>query len=554
MNTKYMALVILIVIMGLGATLRVWRLGVDGRPLLWDEAALGYNAYSILKTGKDEYGIFMPLILKSFGDYKPALYAYAAVLPVGLFGLNEFSVKLPSAVSGVAIIGLVYLLVSELFDQKNKTIGVFAALITAINPWLIHFSRGAWEAIMNLMLTLLGILTFLKGRKSSRYLIIAGLAFGLTFFTYQSAKIITPLVVVGLLVCFRKQIKWRNNPSFLTGSTIFALFLALILLFAQGTSGRLMVYNVFAYQRSVGEAVSIAAREGTTINSLQFLFFHGEWLNSTRRFLEGYFSYFSGRFLFFEGDWTNARLGSPYSGQFYWPDLLLLIIGFAFLIRRPEIPAKGFLLYWLVISPLPAALSRDVVTAVRSINFVIPLILIASLGTNSLLLFIRRRSLLLSVSLIAAITVTYLWGISYYLDSYFVHAPVTFSDQRLYGYKEAVELLNQENLENRPVFFTQKMGQPYIYVLFYNRVDPVSYQSQAKLIASPNGDVGEVHKFENYNFRNLYWPSDRGIKGTFFVGTEEELPLKDIDRKQAVAVNNIRRPDGSVVFRIVKTY
>src|SRR3989338_2905971 len=115
MNTKYMALVILIVIMGLGATLRVWRLGVDGRPLLWDEAALGYNAYSILKTGKDEYGIFMPLILKSFGDYKPALYAYAAVLPVGLFGLNEFSVKLPSAVSGVAIIGLVYLLVSELF-------------------------------------------------------------------------------------------------------------------------------------------------------------------------------------------------------------------------------------------------------------------------------------------------------------------------------------------------------------------------------------------------------------------------------------------------------
>ncbi|KKT76326.1 MAG: hypothetical protein UW69_C0001G0022 [Microgenomates group bacterium GW2011_GWA2_44_7] len=554
MNTKYMALVILIVIMGLGATLRVWRLGVDGRPLLWDEAALGYNAYSILKTGKDEYGIFMPLILKSFGDYKPALYAYAAVLPVGLFGLNEFSVKLPSAVSGVAIIGLVYLLVSELFDQKNKTIGVFAALITAINPWLIHFSRGAWEANMNLMLTLLGILTFLKGRKSSRYLIIAGLAFGLTFFTYQSAKIITPLVVVGLLVCFRKQIKWRNNPSFLTGSTIFALFLALILLFAQGTSGRLMVYNVFAYQRSVGEAVSIAAREGTTINSLQFLFFHGEWLNSTRRFLEGYFSYFSGRFLFFEGDWTNARLGSPYSGQFYWPDLLLLIIGFAFLIRRPEIPAKGFLLYWLVISPLPAALSRDVVTAVRSINFVIPLILIASLGTNSLLLFIRRRSLLLSVSLIAAITVTYLWGISYYLDSYFVHAPVTFSDQRLYGYKEAVELLNQENLENRPVFFTQKMGQPYIYVLFYNRVDPVSYQSQAKLIASPNGDVGEVHKFENYNFRNLYWPSDRGIKGTFFVGTEEELPLKDIDRKQAVAVNNIRRPDGSVVFRIVKTY
>jgi len=36
-------------------------------PLLWDEASLGYNAYSILKTGRDEYGKFLPLIFKSFG-------------------------------------------------------------------------------------------------------------------------------------------------------------------------------------------------------------------------------------------------------------------------------------------------------------------------------------------------------------------------------------------------------------------------------------------------------------------------------------------------------
>jgi len=31
-----------------------------------DEAAFGYNAYSLLKTGRDEYGTLLPLSIKSF--------------------------------------------------------------------------------------------------------------------------------------------------------------------------------------------------------------------------------------------------------------------------------------------------------------------------------------------------------------------------------------------------------------------------------------------------------------------------------------------------------
>ena len=69
-------------------------------PLLWDEAALGYNAYSISQTLRDEYGQFMPLIFKSFGDYKPGLYVYLAVPFVTIFGLNEISVRLPSIILG----------------------------------------------------------------------------------------------------------------------------------------------------------------------------------------------------------------------------------------------------------------------------------------------------------------------------------------------------------------------------------------------------------------------------------------------------------------------
>ena len=46
--------------------LRFTQLGQIPLGLNKDETAIGYNAYSILKTGRDEYGNYMPLYFKSF--------------------------------------------------------------------------------------------------------------------------------------------------------------------------------------------------------------------------------------------------------------------------------------------------------------------------------------------------------------------------------------------------------------------------------------------------------------------------------------------------------
>ena len=95
--------------------------------LNWDEISHGYNAYSILKTGKDEWGKFMPLIFRAYGDYKLPLYIYLTAISELFFGLSTFSVRLISAISGVgsAIVG--YFLVKRLFgselvdeEEKNK--------------------------------------------------------------------------------------------------------------------------------------------------------------------------------------------------------------------------------------------------------------------------------------------------------------------------------------------------------------------------------------------------------------------------------------------------
>src|SRR3989338_88548 len=85
----------------LAAALRLFGLTRYPAGLNADEAALGYNAYSLLLTGKDEHGHSWPVNLESFGDFKPAGYAYLLIPFIKIFGLTEFAVRLPSAIFGI---------------------------------------------------------------------------------------------------------------------------------------------------------------------------------------------------------------------------------------------------------------------------------------------------------------------------------------------------------------------------------------------------------------------------------------------------------------------
>ena len=118
-----------------------------------DEAAFGYNAYSLLLTGRDEWGTSWWKLfftnLRSFGDYKLPLYAFLAVPTVKIFGLTEFAVRLPNAIFSVLAIGAIYLLANKLFPDKELKIknlklkiGNIAAAILSVSPG-ISSSRGS---------------------------------------------------------------------------------------------------------------------------------------------------------------------------------------------------------------------------------------------------------------------------------------------------------------------------------------------------------------------------------------------------------------------------
>ncbi|MCH7730099.1 glycosyltransferase family 39 protein [Patescibacteria group bacterium] len=542
----------LFIILFLAAILRLWSLGSNPPHLTPDEAALGYNAYSILKTGRDEYGELLPVIFKSFGDYKPGLYIYLTVPFVALFGLTEFAVRLPSAIAGVTAVWLLYLIVKELFKEKKLVIdyqplAIIASFLLAISPWNIYFSRGAWEVNVSLALTLGGIYFLLKALKKEKYLILSALLFAATLITYQGAKLATVIVFAILIVLYWKKI-FGFSRKILLASFVVGLIISfpIILSLFQGKTGRLRVFSVFSYPRPEEYTQSFLDQGKEKFGSFTYYLFHSETLNFKRGILGRWFNHFSGRFLFFEGDWQNPRHSAPNQGVLVHLDLILLIAGFVALVKYGLKKETAFIWLWLVLAPLPAALSRDQVHAVRSYNLVIPLTILLSFGAVLILNKLNRfKWVFVSV---------YILGYIYFLDSLFVHLPVHDSKLWEYGYKQIVETVApiQDNYETVKV--QQSFAQPYIYFLFFQRYDPAKYQKQARLVESEyKGDVGYVEKLDNICFCPIDWSVNRGESGTLFVADTIRIPPEDSsDETLFKLIKEIKYLNGNTAFRVLE--
>lgn len=538
---------IFFVILLLASVLRLWKLGSIPPHLTPDEASLGYNAYSILKTGKDEYGEILPVIFKSFGDYKPGLYVYLTVPSVAILGLTEFAVRLPSVAFGILAVFLIYKIALQFF--KDKRLALTASFLLAINPWHIHFSRGAWEINVSLTLTLLGIYYFIKAIEKQKYLLYSAVFFALTLITYQGAKLSTAIVLVILGILYFKDVIKIEKKTLVTAFFIGLLIsLPILLGFFQGKTGRLEVFSIFSYQRPTDYLQQFLDQGEEKVGSLSYYLFHSEGLNFKRAILGRWFNHFSDRFLFFEGDWQNPRHSAPYTGMFIVADLLLVIAGFIALVRSKSKEAI-FIFLWLLLAPLPAALSRDQVHAVRSYNMVIPLVLMFSSGVLFLFNKISKHKKVIW----GGIIVIYLANYVYFLDAYFVHLSKHDSKYWRYGYKQIVETITPIQSDYEVIKVQQSYAQPYIYFLFYQKYSPAKYQAQAKLKESETGDVGQVERLDNIYFAPIDWSVNRGEKGSLFVADTIKIPVEDSnDPEQFKLIKEIDYLDGIPAFRIIE--
>lgn len=549
----YLVIIILLV----AAILRLWNLGNIPPHLTPDEASLGYNVYSILKTGRDEFGKFLPIIFKSFGDFKPGLYIYLTVPSVAIFGLTEFAVRLPSAIAGVLSVWLIYLIAGKLFNEENDgkwRVSHVAAFVAATNPWLIYFSRGAWEANVSLTLALGGIYFFLKSLKNSWLIVISVATFALTLLTYQGAKLSSGIILLLLIVFwFRQLVKFDKKILALSILTGFLISLPIFLSVLQGHAGRLEVFSVFSYPRPKEYLENFLIQGNEKVGDLTYYLFHSETLNYLRGIMGRWFNHFSGRFLFFEGDWSNPRHSAPYQGVLLITDLLTLLCGLAVYLREKMSKEKLFILFWLGLAPLPAILSRDQVHAVRALNMSIPLIIVISLGLNSLINWIKRRKF--SVPYYLILTTYYFLGLIYFLDGYFVHVPKHNSNLWEYGYKQIVEEVAPIQKNYKIIKVQRSFAQPYIYFLFYEKYDPAKYQASNNWVPSESvNDVGYITKLDNIEFAPIDWSINRGEKGTLFIADPVRIPPEDSnDPAQFKVIKEIKYLNGrDTAFRIIE--
>lgn len=454
---------LLVLIILLAATLRL--IGLTQYPVGFtpDEASFGYDAYSILLTGKDQWGNTIPLVLKSFGDYKAPIYAYLTVPTIALFGLNKFAVRLPNAIMGVLAVYLVFLLASKLF--KNKNIGLITALLVTISPWHIMMSRGAFEANLVTLFIPLGIYLFLQ----EKYYLSA-ISFGLTMFTYHTGKFLAPLIFVLLIFFYHKNIKKLVKPIMIF---IFFVVLTIFTIF-RGAGGRIVERSITQGALEDGAKVKIELiNKG--MNPIMARLLHNKYQVVASRFVYNYRQYFSPKFLILEGPAETTYGMMKGLGVLTYLEIIGFLTGLYFLIKPKNIDPKikYLTLLWLLMAPVPASLATGVGYAANRAVSMIPVIqVISGFGLFNL---IDKRNYLKYIAVIIGFV-----GLVVFIRKYLIESPITSAQGMLSQNLRIANDYISKSLENDTVVVPRTLSEPQIYIAFVSKMDPRFYQIESK--------------------------------------------------------------------------
>ena len=396
-NRDYSNIYLIVIIIVIAAFLRLLFLSTIPNGFYFDEASNAYDSYSILTTLRDRHGEFLPLFVRAFGEYKESVAIFLTVPFIKIFGLNEFSARCPSAFIGVLTLLVLYYLVKECFERRTALI---ATLLLAINPWHIHFSRIAFRAILLPCLFSLGLLLFVKSFKKPTYLPLSGFVFGLSLYTYHSARVFVPFFLLGLVVIFWEHL-WQNKKETLIGSILFLI---------------IFIPLVFIWISPEGMArakeIQIVTEPFTIIKY--------------------YLSYFSPSFLFLNGD-PNYRHSALRIGELYYYEIITVAIGMFYLFREKR-KERAILLLWLFLYPLPAAITAPG-HAIRAIVGIPAFIILSAYGVERLMNIFRlkgRKSFLIVTGLIFVASVAIL------TKRYFIDYPLYATTRWQYGIREAI--------------------------------------------------------------------------------------------------------------------
>ncbi len=537
--------------------------------LFGDELDVGYHAYSLLKTGRDYYGNFLPFHLHSLAEWRTPLYLYSAVPTVWLFGISPLGVRLPAAIFG--ILGIIALFLFVRFFYKNEKLALLASALLAFSPWHIQYSRGAFEVTELLFFFFMGLYLFFKGLKDGKWLWLSALCLGLMPWIYSSAKLYTP-VIVGILVI----LYWRDLKK-LKPKHLFGAFLAFVIVglptaysvFAGGAAQRFSYIGVFSdpnTEYAVGDKRlhDVVFREkqgGEFAASYTDRLFHNKFTYWGDMIVNNYLDSFSLDFLFYEGD-INPRHSIGGIGQFYVVEAVALFLGIVFYFSggsKADVRKKWLILFWILTAPIPSAITRDGGThATRLILMLPPLIILMAWGLFNTLTRLKRGQ---KVFFVSAYLGLFLLNFIFYQHNYWVHYP--WNSERWWhsGFEEAVAYVKEHESEYDRVVFSVANEPPWIFFAAWYEYPPKLWQENFPLDnVVPLEGFGDASHIDKFYFaspkENVFRWAEILDNKTLYVASAKEIPMNLILEPQRTPpglslMHSVAYPSGEPVFYLL---
>lgn len=427
---------VLVGILLIAAAIRLPLLDTVPAAMFSDELSTGYDAYSLLQTGRDIYGESWPILTRSFNTYPEASYRYLTMPSVALLGLTSTAVRLPAALIGILTVYVLFLLGREVY---GPVIGLGAAAALALSPWHIQFSRIGFRSILLPLLVAVGLLfwmRFLRGKRPHD-LMIGALSIALSLYSYISARVFVPFLILALVVVYFQDIR---------------------------QAGRVVWGAVGVGLVAVGILLPIWISETGMVRLTQ------TGLVDPTEMIANYLSYFSPDFLFWSGD-PELRHSPSAFGQLHVFEAVFVVAGLITIWKRRS-RFDSLLLAWLLLYPIPAFLiSPD--HALRSVAGIGVFAILSGIGIGKLWSFgSGQRQWVMRVAIVIVLIGSGAAHASHYFGRYAAESATSWQ----YGVKEAFDYALDSDYRCVIVSNNGYLYPPYIFPLFYDAFPPDIYQ------------------------------------------------------------------------------
>lgn len=447
----------------LALLLRLVRL--DYLELFGDEIDAGYQSYSLLMTGRDYKGHLLPFYAQSFSEWRAPFLMYAMVPFIKIFGLNEYGVRMVSVFFGLFSLFGFFLLMRQF--KVKKEVAAACLFFLAICPWHIQYSRAAFELTLLMSLLFWGgfILKLALEKSDLRLGILSAVLFGMSFYTYNTANIYTPLLV-GLILL--ESGKWKEKKLIVIFGILLAIFCLPVLkeIFWGHAAER---FKLFAIQNNDSVIAEINEYRNGAGNTLVSKMLYNKLTVSLKKVIFNYTNAFSSNFLFKDGDVT-FRHSLHKIGNLFWGQLGLIIIGIVFLGKTVKY-RPWFWLALLLISPIPSSLTIDGYNhASRLFLLVFPLSFFCGLGMVTVVEWARGWKAIFLVGIILLLLGEFVNYQYYYWNFYKKESWRWWH----YGYKQALTELRILEPSYERVLIDNTYEPSLVRYLFWNQIDPKS--------------------------------------------------------------------------------